>query len=269
MGKACGQHLTPAMGNFQHSQAYSAKSRGKKKKAAGPLPPPLPQHKVLATLNGFCGQHSSCWVGLWAECQLRALPDQHHFGYHTASSILYNCKERRRNSINRNFVGDYLGMEERPELRQFLAKRERVDFADSITKYDRRFKVRQAKPWLMVGCGWGLCPPLLPPPLNKPPSAPAPALSQPIKRDFILTPKYFYLIGREKVKKGPEKGQIKEVLKKKVEIQAVSGVSLRYVPLYQLGVVGLHPSCPPKPFPLFSAPSPAPMHCHWSITPRG
>lgn len=105
-----------------------------------------------------------------------------------ASNILYNFKERRRNSINRNFVGDYLGMEERPELRQFLAKRERIDFADSITKYDRRFK--------------------------------------PIKRDFILTPKYFYLIGREKVKKGPEKGQIKEVLKKKVEIQAVSGVSL-------------------------------------------
>ncbi|KAM9254494.1 unconventional myosin-If [Cariama cristata] len=105
-----------------------------------------------------------------------------------ASNILYNFKERRRNSINRNFVGDYLGMEERPELRQFLAKRERIDFADSITKYDRRFK--------------------------------------PIKRDFILTPKYFYLIGREKVKKGPEKGQIKEVLKKKVELQAVSSISL-------------------------------------------
>lgn len=50
-------------------------------------------------------------------------------------------KERRRNSINRNFVGDYLGMEDRPELRQFLAKRERIDFADSVTKYDRRFKV--------------------------------------------------------------------------------------------------------------------------------
>jgi len=32
------------------------------------------------------------------------------------------------------------------------------------------------------------------------------------------------------VKKGPEKGQIKEVLKKKVELQAVSGVSLRCVP---------------------------------------
>ncbi|XP_054836213.1 unconventional myosin-If [Eublepharis macularius] len=105
-----------------------------------------------------------------------------------ASHILYNFKERRRNSINRNFVGDYLGMEDKPELRQFLAKRERIDFADSVTKYDRRFK--------------------------------------PIKRDFILTPKYFYLIGREKVKKGPEKGQIREVLKKKVEIHAVHRVSL-------------------------------------------
>jgi hypothetical protein len=60
----------------------------------------------------------------------------------TASNILLNKKERRRNSINRNFVGDYLGLEECPELRQFLAKRERVDFADSVTKYDRRFKVR-------------------------------------------------------------------------------------------------------------------------------
>lgn len=60
---------------------------------------------------------------------------------YTASHILYNFKERRRNSINRNFVGDYLGMEDKPELRQFLGKRERIDFADSVTKYDRRFKV--------------------------------------------------------------------------------------------------------------------------------
>lgn len=59
----------------------------------------------------------------------------------TASDILYNSKERRKNSINRNFVGDYIGLEQRPELRQFLAKRERVDFADSVNKFDRRFKV--------------------------------------------------------------------------------------------------------------------------------
>lgn len=105
-----------------------------------------------------------------------------------ASNILYGFKERRRNSINRNFVGDYLGMEDKPELRQFMGKRERIDFADSVNKYDRRFKS--------------------------------------IKRDLILTPKYLYLIGREKVKKGPEKGQIKEVLKKKLEIQTIKCISL-------------------------------------------
>lgn len=59
-----------------------------------------------------------------------------------ASDILHNAKERRRNSINRNFVGDYLGLEQKPELRQFLAKRERIDFAASVDKLDRRFKVR-------------------------------------------------------------------------------------------------------------------------------
>ncbi|XP_031430182.1 unconventional myosin-If [Clupea harengus] len=105
-----------------------------------------------------------------------------------ASDILYNSKERRRNSINRNFVGDYLGMEERPELRQFLTKRERVDFADSVNKFDRRFKM--------------------------------------IKRDLILTPKGIYLIGREKVKKGPEKGLIKEVLKRKLEMGNIRAISL-------------------------------------------
>lgn len=53
--------------------------------------------------------------------------------------------------------------------------------------------------------------------------------TQSIKRDMILTPKGIYLIGREKVKKGPEKGQIKEVLKRKLEFGSISGVSLRYL----------------------------------------
>ena len=58
-----------------------------------------------------------------------------------ASDLLLNRKERRRNSINRNFIGDYIGMEEHPELQQFVGKREKIDFADTVTKYDRRFKV--------------------------------------------------------------------------------------------------------------------------------
>uniref|UniRef100_A0A2K5XXV5 Myosin IE n=1 Tax=Mandrillus leucophaeus TaxID=9568 RepID=A0A2K5XXV5_MANLE len=87
-----------------------------------------------------------------------------------ASDILLNKKERRRNSINRNFIGDYIGMEEHPELQQFVGKREKIDFADTVTKYDRRFKVH--------------------------------------------------------VKQGPDKGLVKEVLKRKIEIERILSVSL-------------------------------------------
>ncbi|XP_049452944.1 unconventional myosin-Ie isoform X2 [Epinephelus fuscoguttatus] len=104
-----------------------------------------------------------------------------------ASDLLLNRKERRRHSLNRNFVGDYLGMDDRPELRQFLGKREKIDFADKVTKFDRRFKG--------------------------------------IKRDLILTPKSVYLIGREKVKQGPEKGQVTEVLKRKIDVEKILAVS--------------------------------------------
>ncbi|KAJ1080755.1 hypothetical protein NDU88_000948 [Pleurodeles waltl] len=105
-----------------------------------------------------------------------------------ASNIVLNKKERRHNSINRNFVGDYIGIENRPELKQFVGRRERIDFSDTVTKYDRRFKI--------------------------------------VKRDLILTPKFLYLIGREKVKQGPEKGMIKEVLKRKIELEKIQSVSM-------------------------------------------
>nr|XP_046254592.1 myosin IEb [Scatophagus argus] len=105
-----------------------------------------------------------------------------------ASDVLLNKKERRRNSINRNFVGDYIGTDNHPEIRQFVGRRERIDFADVVVKFDRRFKT--------------------------------------VKRDLILTPKFLYLIGREKVKQGPDKGQIREVLKRKIELNKVQSVSL-------------------------------------------
>ncbi|NWX84946.1 MYO1E protein, partial [Nothoprocta pentlandii] len=105
-----------------------------------------------------------------------------------ASDLLLNKKERRRNSINRNFMGDYIGMEDHPELRQFVGKREKIDFADTVTKYDRRFKS--------------------------------------VKRDLVLTPKCIYLIGREKIKQGPEKGQVKEVIKRRMEVERILSVSL-------------------------------------------
>lgn len=105
-----------------------------------------------------------------------------------ASDVLLNKKERRRNSINRNFVGDYLGTDNHPEIRQFVGRRERIDFADVVVKFDRRFRS--------------------------------------VKRDLILTSKFLYLIGREKVKQGPDKGQIQEVLKRKIELDKIQSVSL-------------------------------------------
>ncbi|XP_067456347.1 myosin IEb [Thunnus thynnus] len=105
-----------------------------------------------------------------------------------ASDVLLNKKERRRNSLNRNFVGDYIGTDNHPEIRQFVGRREKIEFADVVVKYDRRFRT--------------------------------------VKRDLILTPKFLYLIGREKVKQGPDKGQIREVLKRKIELNKIQSVSL-------------------------------------------
>lgn len=51
-----------------------------------------------------------------------------------------------------------------------------------------------------------------------------------MKRDLVLTPKCIYLIGREKIKQGPEKGQVKEVLKRRMEVERILSVSLRSVP---------------------------------------
>ncbi|XP_053405072.1 unconventional myosin-Ie-like [Mercenaria mercenaria] len=104
-----------------------------------------------------------------------------------ASDILLNRKERKRFSINRNFVGDYIGMEENPAIRALVGKRERIEFADTVNKYDRRFKST--------------------------------------KRDLLLTPQNIYLIGREKIKKGPQKGQLVEVVKRKLPLEQVQSVA--------------------------------------------
>uniref|UniRef100_A0A224Z4W2 Myosin I n=1 Tax=Rhipicephalus zambeziensis TaxID=60191 RepID=A0A224Z4W2_9ACAR len=104
-----------------------------------------------------------------------------------AADILQGRKERRHHSLNRNFVGDYIGLDHHPELRVLVGKRERVEFAETVLKYDRRFK--------------------------------------PVKRDLVLTPKSLFLIGREKIKKGNDKGKIKEVIKRKIDLENISQVT--------------------------------------------
>ncbi|XP_059157051.1 unconventional myosin-Ie-like isoform X2 [Physella acuta] len=103
-----------------------------------------------------------------------------------ASDILFNKKERRRHSLNRNFVGDYLGLDDNPELRALAGKRERIEFADSVKKFDRRFKF--------------------------------------VKRDMLLTAKSLLLVGLETIKKGPDKGKKQLVVKRNIPLDQISGI---------------------------------------------
>lgn len=103
-----------------------------------------------------------------------------------ASDILLNRKERKRYTINRNFVGDYIGIDENPALRALVGKRERIEFAHTVNKYDRRFKTT--------------------------------------KRDLLLTGKNLYLIGMEKIKKGPQKGQYIEVVKRCLPLEQIQQI---------------------------------------------
>jgi myosin I len=92
-----------------------------------------------------------------------------------AADILFEKKERRRMSINRKFYADYIGLDAKPALRLLINKRENVEFAQTCIKYDRQFKKQ--------------------------------------KRDFILTNKAIYLIGREEIKTNNKPSENKQLLK--------------------------------------------------------
>ncbi|ODM95674.1 Unconventional myosin-If [Orchesella cincta] len=105
-----------------------------------------------------------------------------------AASIVFGKKQRRRFSINRAFNGDYIGLEFRPDLLSLLGRREKVEFCETIVKYDRRFKEA--------------------------------------KRDLFITSTRVLLVGREKVKQGPNKGHLVPVIKRDIPYQDVFKVSL-------------------------------------------
>jgi len=76
----------------------------------------------------------------------------------------------------------------RPELRTLVGKREKVEFAQTVDEYNRRFKAE--------------------------------------KRDLILTGKAVWLIGRQKVKSGPNKGQMEAAVNRKLDLENIAKVSL-------------------------------------------
>lgn len=105
-----------------------------------------------------------------------------------SQGIFYNKKERKRISLKREYIGDYIGYMDNPALRSLLDKKERVIFADDVNKYDRRFKGQ--------------------------------------KRTLLLTATDLYLIALEKAKDGPNKGKIVHVLKRRLPLTSISAISL-------------------------------------------
>ena len=69
-----------------------------------------------------------------------------------------------------------------------VGKREKIEFAQTVDEYSRRFKVE--------------------------------------KRDLVLTGKALWLIGREKTPSGPDKGKLVPAVSRKIELDSISKVSL-------------------------------------------
>jgi len=105
-----------------------------------------------------------------------------------AADIFHKKKERRKHSVNRNFYSDYIGLDHKPELRTLVGKREKVEFAQTVDEYNRRFKAE--------------------------------------KRDLVLTGKAVWLIGRQKVKTGPSKGQMEAAVNRKLELEGIAKLTL-------------------------------------------
>ncbi|XP_042233843.1 unconventional myosin-Ie-like isoform X2 [Homarus americanus] len=105
-----------------------------------------------------------------------------------ASDLLVNRKERCRYSLNRNFHGDYIGVEYKPGICALIPRREKVEFALTVDKFDRKFRKT--------------------------------------KRDLIVTKSNLYLIGRVQVKKGPDKCKFIDVIKRKIELENIVQATL-------------------------------------------
>ena len=104
-----------------------------------------------------------------------------------AADLLYQKKERRDLSLNRKFYGDYIGLDKYPALKALLGKRENVEFAQTVEKLDRRFKKQ--------------------------------------KRDFVLTNKSLYIIGREQVKDKSGKNKVMtEVIKRRIDFSEIARI---------------------------------------------
>lgn len=62
--------------------------------------------------------------------------------YGCLSAVVFRKKQRRQYSLNRFFAIDYIGLDSKPGLQNLVGRREKVVFAETVKKYDRKFKVK-------------------------------------------------------------------------------------------------------------------------------
>ncbi|KAJ3148444.1 Unconventional myosin-Ie [Geranomyces variabilis] len=109
-----------------------------------------------------------------------------------AADVMYNKKERKRFSVNREFLGDYLNYLDNAVLKNLVGKQQKVVFADKMVKYDRKFK--------------------------------------PTTREFLLTETSLFVVGVEKEKSGPNKGRLVKAVKHNLPLGDIQSVSLSTKP---------------------------------------
>ena len=95
----------------------------------------------------------------------------------------------------------------RYEIKALVGKREKIEFAQTVDEYSRRFKAE--------------------------------------KRDLVLTGKALWLVGREKAKAGPNKGKLEPAVSRKIDLENIEKVSLspRQDDMVIIHVKGEHASC--------------------------
>jgi hypothetical protein len=57
-----------------------------------------------------------------------------------ATDIFYGKKERNARSLDRDYMGDYCNLHQRPDLQKLIPRNEKTDFSSYLYKYDRRFR---------------------------------------------------------------------------------------------------------------------------------
>ena len=87
-----------------------------------------------------------------------------------------------------------------------MGKREKVEFAETVNEFNRKFKVSCITSLHIWNCHFDYV--------------------KAEKRDLVLTGKAVFLIGREKSKTPPNKGKLVPVVTRKIELDKIAKVSV-------------------------------------------